>query len=93
MVFGPPSSRKIRRDEALIVRLVELEQQHQSTWVYHRLEQILPSAAARRALAIVASIAHLLDQAGYEVSVLEQESRGSRPHTAPPANDSKITVH
>lgn len=69
MVFGRANSRHIQRDEALIVELIQLEQRHQSSLVISRLEQILPSDAARQAIAIVATIAHLLEQAGYEVSV------------------------
>lgn len=79
MVFGTPNSRHIQRDEALIVELIQMEQRHQSSLVISRLEQILPRDAARHAIAIVATIAHLLEQAGYDVSVSTNGAPAARP--------------
>ncbi len=79
MVFGVPNSRHIQRDEALIVELIQMEQRHQSSLVISRLEQILPGDAARQAIAIVATIAHLLEQAGYDVTVCANSAPVSQP--------------
>ena len=93
MVFGAWMSREVRHDEALIVRLVEMEQRHQSAWTASLLKEILPPTEARQALALVAKIAHLLDLAGYKASVAQADEIGGNParHAAPQVR--KATLH
>lgn len=93
MIFGPLQCRSVWRDEGLIVRLVELEQQNESAWVLDLLGRVLPPAAARRAITLVADVAYLLSGAGYTVSVDGAET--DEPQLPRPAmmEGGKVTIH
>lgn len=93
VIFGPPNCRRVWRDEALIVQLVWAEQQHRSAWTVELLEQLLPPAAARQAVAVVASIAHLLARAGYEVAVAHADPMETPPAPYPGQESGKVTIH
>ncbi len=85
IVFGDVQCREIARDEALIVRLVEMEQRHLSEQTMALLNRLLPWSEARRAIAVVARIAQLLEGAGYKVSVSVSSERPARLPAAAPA--------
>ena len=95
MIFGPLNCRRVLRDEGLIVCLIEMAQQGCSGLVLERLGDLLPMAAARRAVVQIDTIAGLLAGAGYAVSLdVADEDRGPRPdlendHPIP----AKIVLH
>jgi hypothetical protein len=95
MIFGPPNCRRVWRDEALIVRLVQLEQHNRSAWAFTLLEGVLPRAAAREAAGFVATIAHVLDRAGYDVTLADADvdAADAALDRRPAAEGAKITIH
>ncbi len=97
LVVGPTQCGRLWQDEGLIVSLVELEQARQSGWAMTLLERVLPEAAARQAIAHVAHIACLLEDAGYLVAIDGQEAATSHTptptDTAPDPSVVKVTIH